>query len=124
MSPVTPLPQDELVQPEPEPKSITDGGHTAPSLSTFLHDRTPNRLRGLMSLALDEAAVIMRRTDTTDVGGGAYTTWATAGTAACKITPAGGAGLRTLGGKLDETTTHTITTPPTAQVLETDRFIL
>jgi hypothetical protein len=122
MSPVRILTPQPLA--EPDITADRDGGSAAPSLSTFLHGRTPTRLRGLMFLALDESALILTPQATSDIGGGVSTSWGTAGTAACRIDPAGGAGMRVAAGKLDETATHMITVPPTAEVLETDRFVI
>jgi hypothetical protein len=93
-------------------------------LSTFLNGRDPDRLRGLQFLALSDIALITRRAATSDSGGGASQTWATIGTAHCRVYPAGGAPGRVVGGALDENTTHFCRLPAGTDIATPDRIVI
>lgn len=92
------------------------------SLSTFLNGREPSRLRGLQFLSLSDVGLILSPTSVSDAGGGASTTWGTAGTAACRVDPLGSAADgRLTGGQIDERSTHVVTAPTGTGVSTSDR---
>lgn len=86
------------------------------SLFTFLKDREPAQLRGLMLAALTDTASILAGTVTDDTGGGGSTTWGTASTGPCRIDPLPGGSSRLTGGQIDERSTHIVTVPPGVSV--------
>lgn len=90
-------------------------------LSTFLRDHPPTALRGLQWLALNDTAVIQRRTATSDSGGGASYVWAAYGTVECRVDPINMGSGRLTGGRIDERSTHVITCPTDAVVTTNDR---
>ncbi len=95
------------------------------SLSTFLNGREPERLRGLLWLALSETGELLTLTSTSDSGGGASQVWGTAASeVSCRIDPLGGAGRDVLGGRIDERSTHVVTVPPGTDVSAADRFVV
>lgn len=95
------------------------------SLSTFLNGREPERLRGLLFLALSEAGTILTLTSTTDSGGGATQLWGTAGTAIpCRVDPLGNLGGGVLAARVDERSTHVVTVPIGWSVTAADRFVI
>ncbi len=93
-------------------------------LSTFLRDHPPTRLRGIQAMALSDVATILSVTYASDSGGGAAGSWTAAGTTECRIDPAGGAGMRLVGGRIDERSTHVVTTPADAIVESAQRFVI
>jgi Phage head-tail joining protein len=94
-------------------------------IATFLGTgRTPTRLRGLMFLALSETAVIQARTAVSDEGGGAAWTWATKGTALCRVAALGSSGSHTTAGRADERSTHMCHMPPGTAVDLADRVVV
>jgi head-tail adaptor len=92
-------------------------------LTTFLNGRDPERLRGVMFLALSEVAVIQTRTATSDVGGGASHVWANTGTVECRVDPVGG-GPGNLANRIDERSSHIVTVPPYADVTSGQRVTI
>ena len=94
-------------------------------LSTFLNGRDLATPRGLLFLSLSESATILTLTATDDTGGGASTTWGTAGTAVpCRIDPLGGNGRGVTGGRIDERSTHIVTVPPGTPVTASGRVVI
>jgi hypothetical protein len=80
-------------------------------------------LRGLNFWALAEQGWTLRGTVVDDGGGGGTTTYVPGGTVACRIDPLARTGdERVVGGRLDDRSTHKVTTVPSASVLHTDRF--
>lgn len=92
-------------------------------LSTFLNGRGPTRLRGLQMLALSDTGQVLTRTYTDDSGGGASQAWTPGGTVQCRIDPIGDrADGRIAAGRIDERSTHRITTTAGVAVEADDRF--
>lgn len=92
------------------------------SLSTFLNGTPVTKLRGLMFLALDDTAIIERRVNTGDSGGGANYTWLAAGTAPCRVYPVSIRGNpKLVGERIDERTTHFCVLPPETSVTPGER---
>ena len=95
------------------------------SLSTFLNNRAPSRLRGVQWLSFSDVAVIQSRTMTDDGGGGGTATWAAKGTTHCRIYPVtmrGRTGL--IGGQIDEHSTHFCQMPVGTPVTTSDRVVI
>jgi SPP1 family predicted phage head-tail adaptor len=90
-------------------------------ISTSLHDNVPTTLRGLRFLALSDTGYILRGTVTDNQGGGGTYTFGTVGTVDCRVEPIGG-GEGVIANRVDERTTHRITTPPGTDVNAKDRF--
>lgn len=94
-------------------------------LSTFLNNRAPVRLRGAMFLAFSDTAVIQTRTRTGDSGGGATDAWSAAGTVACRVYPVTMRGKgATIGGQVNERTTHFCNMPPQTTIHTADRVVI
>lgn len=93
-------------------------------ISTFLNGRDPDQLRGVQFLSLSDTAIILRRTAASDAGGGAAWTWGTAGTAPCRVYPAGGGAGGLVGGALNERTTHFCRLPAATDVDTPDRIAI
>lgn len=80
-------------------------------LSTFLNGRNPTTLRGLRMLALTDTATVQTRTSTSDSGGGVTQVWASAGSLQVRIDPISDrGGAATVASRIDERSTHVITT--------------
>lgn len=95
-------------------------------LATFLNGRNPTTLRGLQFLALSDVGTTLTRVNASDAGGGATQTW-TAGTVSipCRVDPVTDRGTSQItGGRIDERSTHVITTPTTVTVGASDRFVV
>lgn len=93
-------------------------------VSTFLHDNQPTQLRGLAFLALSETGWGLRGTFVSDGGGGGTATYVPGGTVSCRLDPIGqrAGDEQVIGDRLDERSTHKVTVPPTADILNVDRF--
>ncbi len=80
-------------------------------------------LRGLDFWALTESGWTLRGTVVSDGGGGGTTVFVSGGTVACRIDPLARAGdERVVGGRLDDRSTHKVTSVPTVDVDASDRF--
>jgi hypothetical protein len=94
-------------------------------LTTFLNDRPFTRLRGLQWMALNDTAIIQRRTATSDTGGGASYAWNAAGTTVCRVYPVTLRGKGALvGGQINERSTHFCSMPPETSVSTSDRIVI
>lgn len=83
------------------------------SISTFLDGRDPTQLRGLLWLALSDTGNVLTLMSTSDDGGGATQSWTAGSAVPCRIDPVTESPVsRLTGGRIDERTTHMITTPP------------
>jgi hypothetical protein len=95
------------------------------AIATFLRARPPSFLRGAQLLAFTEAASVIRRTATSDIGGGADLTWTEVHRAPCRIYPVTPRGRGVLvGGALDERTTHFCAFPTGTDVDTADRIVV
>lgn len=94
-------------------------------ISTFLNGRAPTQLRGLQWLALSDTAVVETLSSASDSGGGASETWTVAGTFPCRVAPLTNRPLsRTVGGQIDERSTHVLTTPLGSAIDVASRVVL
>lgn len=93
-------------------------------LSTFLSDSNPTHLRGLLLLALTDEGVVLNRTYTDDTGGGASQVWVSGGTFSCRIDPLPYRSGNLTAGRIDERSTHLVTTTAGAAVDADDRFAI
>jgi hypothetical protein len=93
-------------------------------ISTFLNGSVPSRLRGLQWLSLSETGQIGAGTLIDDTGGGGLTMWAYSGTVPCRIDPLAAGTGRLTGGKIDERSTHVVTTPTGTTVTTDNRFVI
>jgi hypothetical protein len=94
-------------------------------LSTFLNGGTAIQLRGLAWLALSDFGEVGRGTFISDGGGGGTQTWAySSGTVPCSVDPFGTGGQDEVlvADRLDDRSTHIITTPAGTNVTRADRF--
>lgn len=93
-------------------------------LATFLNSgHPPTTLRGLRFFAFSETAIIQRGTVTSDGGGGGTMTWAAYGTASCRVAALAGS-PQLIAGRLDEASTHLVTTPEGTIVSTKDRIVV
>jgi hypothetical protein len=82
-------------------------------------------LRGLQFWAFEDMGWTLRGTVIDDMGGGGTTTYVPGGTIPCRIDPLTRAGdERVVGGRLDDRSTHRVTTIAGADVRNTDRFAI
>jgi hypothetical protein len=80
-------------------------------------------LRGLQFWAFEDMGWSLRGTVVDDLGGGGTTTYVSGGTIPCRIDPLSGAGdERVVGDRLDDRSTHRVTTIAGADIRATDRF--
>lgn len=93
-------------------------------LGTFLgRGHPPTHLRGAQFLAFSETALLQSGTVTSDLGGGGTTVWAAAGTMVCKIASIGGSPNLTAG-RMDESSTHVVSTSPNVTVNTGQRVVV
>jgi hypothetical protein len=91
----------------------------------FTDGRAPDQLRGVLALALQDRGMVLERVSVDDAGGGVTQTWGTADVnVPCRITPLGGPGRGLTGDRIDERSTHTVTTPARTGVPATGRFVI
>lgn len=94
-------------------------------LSTFLDGQGLERSRGLLWLSLSDTGTVLRGTVTDDTGGGGTTTWVSAGTVECRLDPLAERGMsRVTGGRINERSTHLVTTPPLSTIEASDRIAI
>lgn len=93
-------------------------------LSTFLNGGTATQLRGLQWLAFTDTGWPLTRTFTDDAGGGGTASWTPGGTVECRIDPLARSESRPTGGRIDERSTHMITTTAGAAVSADSRFAI
>src|SRR5262249_59535373 len=96
-------------------------------LKPLLSQRQLNRLRDIGKRALPDTAIILRRTLVDDGNGGQESTYASVGTAACRISFAGSKSEPALkdrqqGGRITPQQEWIVTLAHDANVLETDRL--
>lgn len=92
-------------------------------IATFLNDRPPTRLRGLLWLALTDVGQVATRTSTSDAGGGATETWVSGPDIPCRVDPLTSSETE-VADRLSDRSTHLITTPPDTVVTSNDRFVI
>lgn len=93
--------------------------------ATFLRGRAPTQLRGLAWLSLSDTAIVQAGTVVSDGGGGGTTSWAAAGTFACRVAPLTNRPMnREVGGQIDERSTHVLTTPPSSSIDVKNRVVV
>lgn len=90
-------------------------------LGTFLNGDSPVRLRGLLWLSLSDVGQVGTRTSTSDSGGGATEVWAYGTDVPCRVDPVT-SDEGVVGGRLDDRSTHVITTPPGTTITSSSRF--
>lgn len=93
-------------------------------LSTFLNGGTATQLRGLQWLALSDVGHVLAGTVVSDSGGGGTFTWSAAGTFDCRIDPISAGSGGVTGGRIDERSTHLVTTTAGAAVTTNNRFAI
>lgn len=81
-------------------------------------------LRGLQFWALDETAIIQHGTIISDGGGGGTAAWLAAGTVPCRIDPLLAGGEEVVASRLDDRSTHRITTPAETDVQSVHRVVI
>mgnify|MGYP000871490242 FL=1 len=79
-------------------------------------------LRNTQAQTLTETATIQRKTTVSDGAGGFSDTWATVGSAKCRVAPGGTGTAQLLAGKLNEKSGWRITLPQGTDVIEADRI--
>lgn len=93
-------------------------------LSTFLNGGTASQLRGLQWLAFTDTGWSLTRTYTDDGGGGGTASWASGGTVACRIDPLTRMTAGETAGRIDERSTHLVTTTAGAAINADSRFAI
>lgn len=94
-------------------------------ISTFLNGQAPAQLRGLQWLALTDVGTLLSATAVSDSGGGATTTWGTAAAdVPCRIDSLAGGTRDLIAGRIDERSTHLITTPAGTPVHNEHQFVI
>ena len=79
-------------------------------------------LRAVQAQTMTETATIQRKTSVSDGAGGFSDTWATVGSAACRVAPGGAGTAQILAGRLNEKSGWRITLPQGTDVSEADRI--
>lgn len=93
-------------------------------LGTFLNGRDPVQLRGVAYLALSESGTWLTNSGTSDAGGGASSTWTTAGSAIpCRVDALTTGSEGIVAERLDDRSSHQIMVPPDTPITHNDRFL-
>ena len=93
-------------------------------VATYLHGSATTGLRGILMLALSESGTVLSAASTSDVGGGATQAWTAGAAVPCRIDPLGAEQGPLTGARLDERSTHLVTTPPQTAVSLASRFAI
>lgn len=95
--------------------------------STFLNGGTVTELRGLAFLTLTDFGQVARGTIVSDGGGGGTASWTYGGTIPCRVDPfgtGGGQNETLVADRMDDRSTHIVTTPAGTNVTRNDRFLI